>query len=175
MQYQIIPPFVPIFIPPYSTDNDLFINYSGTAQPGPAGPVGPSGPPGPPGAQGEQGVQGPPGADGQAGVQGLPGPTGPPGTTVYPTVSAGSSYTATLEDCYIGINSKESTTITLPSNPPPGTFYVIKLEMGSPIGNRKVTIVPPGTTCIDGQAVKVLQNPWETITVLYHSGNWFTI
>lgn len=180
--YQILPPFVPIFIPP--ADNDLFINYSGTGQPGPQGPVGPAGPEGP---QGEQGVQGVPGVDGAPGVQGEPGPKGPQGvqgvpgapgpagTTIYPTVSTGSSYDIKLEDCYIGINSKEPTILKLPESPEAGKFYVIKLEMGSPIGNKKVTLVPPGSATIDGKTVLTLQNPYETVTVLYHKDNWFVI
>lgn len=171
--YQILPPFVPIFVPP--TDNDLFISYSGATQPGPPGPVGPSGPPGPQGVQGEQGIQGLPGADGSQGVQGEPGPQGPPGTTIYPTISTGSSYQITDDDCYIGVNSKEPTILKLPEEPEDGTFYIVKLEMGSPIGNRKVTLVPPGSCTIDGKTVITLQNPYETITVIYHKDNWFTI
>lgn len=188
--YQVIPSVIPIFIPPVSTDNDLFINYSGTSQPGPPGPQGPPGPSGPPGIQGEQGVQGLPGADGaqgeqgiqgepgatgEQGVQGLPGPPGPPGTTIYPTISTGSSYTVLAADCYIGINSKEPTIINLPSTAENGKFYIIKLEMKPPIGNRKVTIVPHGSSTIDGQDVLVLQNAYEDVTVLYHNGNWFTV
>lgn len=175
--FPFVPPitsyqYIPVFVP---SDNDLFINYSGTPQPGPPGAIGPAGPPGPPGASGPQGVQGEPGPAGPPGVQGEPGAQGPPGTTVYPTVSTGSNYTALTSDCYIGVASKEPTTIMLPTVPEDGKFYVIKLEMGAPIGNRKVTVVPPGTSTIDGNAVLVLQNPWETVTVLYHKGNWFTI
>ena len=47
--------------------------------------------------------------------------------------------------------------------------------MGSPIGNRKVTIIPPIGTTIDGLSSIVLQNPYETVTVLFHKGNWFKI
>jgi hypothetical protein len=47
--------------------------------------------------------------------------------------------------------------------------------MGSPIGNRKVTIVPSGSAKIDGQSAVILQNPYEYITVLYHKGNWHKI
>lgn len=171
--YQVIPPFVPVFLP--VRDDDLFINYSGTTQPGIPGPPGPAGPPGPSGPQGEQGIQGEQGANGKDGVQGEPGPQGPPGTTIYPTISVGSSYQILAEDCYIGVSSKEPTILKLPEDPKQGKFYVIKLEMGSPIGNRKVTLVPPGSCTIDGKTVITLQNPYETITVLYNKENWFTI
>jgi len=175
--FPFVPPitpyqYIPVFIP---NDNDLFINYQGTSQSGPPGPAGPTGPAGPQGEQGPQGVPGEPGAQGPQGVPGEPGAQGPPGTTIYPTVSTGSNYNATLDDCYIGVNSKEPTTINLPSNPEDGKFYVIKLEMGSPIGNRKVTIIPPIGTTIDGLSSIVLQNPYETVTVLFHKGNWFKI
>lgn len=182
--YQVIPQVV--FLPPIN-DNDLFINYQGTSQPGPPGPVGPPGPAGPQGDQGIQGVQGPPGAQGEPGTpgiqgepgaqgpQGIQGEPGPPGTTILPTVNTGSSYQATVKDCYIGVNSKEATTITLPSNAQPGQYFIVKLEMGSPIGNRKVTIIPPGTTTINGQNFLVLQNPWESVTIIYHNNNWFII
>jgi hypothetical protein len=199
MMYQIIPPVVPIFIPALSTDNDLFINYSGATQPGPPGPAGPQGATGPqgepgidgaqgiqgePGIDGAQGIQGEPGIDGAQGIQGEPGPQGIqgiqgepglPGTTILPTVLTGSSFHATEKNCYIGINSKEPSTIYLPSNIQPGHYFIIKLEMGAPIGNRKVTIIPPGTTTIDGENFLTLQNPYESVTIIFHSNNWFTI
>lgn len=174
MMYQIIPPIVPIFLPQV-TDDDLFINYQASSQPGIPGPVGPQGPAGPQGEKGEQGVQGEPGAQGEQGIQGEPGPQGPPGTTILPTVAAGSSYHATNKDCYIGINSKESTTIYLPSTVENGKVLVIKLEMGAPIGNRKVTIMPPGTTTLNGENFLTLQNPYESVTIIYHLNNWFSI
>lgn len=175
MMYQIIPPVVPVFLPSLGTDNDLFINYSGTSQPGPQGPVGPSGPPGPQGDQGIQGVPGEPGLTGPPGVPGEPGPQGPAGTTILPTVQTGSNYSATAEDCYIGVKSKEPTTIYLPNNVEDGQYYIIKLEMGAPIGNRKVTIISPGTSLIDGENFLTLQNPYESVTIIYHKEHWYTI
>lgn len=183
--FQMIPPQV-VFLPPVN-DNDLLINYQGASQPGPPGPAGPTGPAGP---QGPQGIQGPPGTSGEAGPQGLPGEPGaqgpqgiqgepgipgPPGTTILPTVGTGSSYHATKEDCYIGVNSKEPTTIYLPSEVEDGKYYIIKLEMKPPIGNRKVTVIPPGITTINGENFITLQNPYESVTVVYHKDNWFSI
>lgn len=168
MQYQSQPfgwPFVP-FLPAGDVD---IINYTA--------PVGTQGPPGPAGPTGPAGPAGPQGEPGQSGLEGDPGPPGPPGpqTLTLPVLNTGSSYNITLEDCYIGVNSKEPTTLKLPSDPEPGKYYIIKLEMGSPIGNRKVTLIPPGTTLIDGKATVVLQNPYETITVIYNNDNWFII
>ena len=173
MMYQVLPPIV--FVPPLNTDNDLFINYSSPAQPGPPGPPGPQGVQGETGATGSQGIQGPPGPQGEAGVQGEPGPTGPPGSDILPTVLTGSNYAAKLTDCYIGVKSKEATTITLPSTATDGKYYIIKIEMGAPIGNKKVTVIPPGSTKINGENFIVLQNPYEDICVIFHNNNWFTI
>jgi len=182
MQYQTIMPFgwpmVP-FVPQKLDDIDI-INYSSTGSSGPTGPAGPQGEPGPTGPTGPAGPQGEQGEQGEQGIQGEPGPQGeqgPPGPSTgldLPTVTTGSSYAAKLTDCYIGVQSKEATTITLPADAENGKFYIIKLEIGAPIGNRKVTIIPPGSTKINGENFLVLQNPYESIQLIYHNNNWFT-
>lgn len=125
-----------------------------------------SAPPGSPGPQGEPGPAGP------------AGPPGPPGTDSngqLPVVNTGSSYNAKLTDCYIGVNSDEPTTIILPESPEPGKFYIIKLEMGAPIGNRKVKVIPSGSAQIDNNNFVTLQEPYESITVIYNNNNWYTV
>lgn len=161
--YTVYPPVVPVFIPAYTSDNDLFISYAGAAQPGPPGPQGPQG------VQGEQGIQG------EQGPQGDQGPPGPAGSTTLPTVITGSTYIASLNDCYIGVNSKEASIITLPANPSNGKLIIVKVEMGAPIGNKKVTVVPSGSATIDGANFITMQNPYQSITVVYNMGNWYSI
>lgn len=157
LQYQTMlfsGPVIP-FVPPHLPDDIDIINFNGGGVPGPQGPTGP------------QGIQGP------TGPQGIQGPTGTTGNLT--TTSTGSSYQATTEDCYIGVHSKEPTIITLPPDAKSGQLIIVKLEMGSPIGNRKVTIIPPGMSLIDGDSTVTLQNPWEVVRLLYHNKNWFKI
>jgi hypothetical protein len=144
----LFPPLFPIF--PVIPDHDLFINSTiGTGVPGPQGPQGP---------QGEQGPQGP---------QGEQGDTGPSGSVSRNTVVVSEDYTAKLTDYYIGVNNTGPITITLPDDAPKGTEYIIKLQIGAPVGNRKVT-VKSGTN-IDNVNVIILTNPYEALQVLFQS------
>lgn len=149
------------FVPTLPDDIDI-INYTAPASAGPPGPAGP------------QGIQGDPGPQG---IQGEQGPQGEPGTLdlTLPTTTTGSNYAIKITDCYIGIQSNEPSTLTLPLDPPPGTFYIIKLEIGAPIGNRKAKIIPPGLAKINDQNYITLQNPYESVTVIYSNNNWYTI
>jgi hypothetical protein len=85
-------------------------------------------------------------------------------------------YTASEDDAYIGVVSTKPITIKLPKNPPEGLLYVIKLEMGAPIGNKKVTIksIDPNVK-IDGNSSIVLQNPYEYISLIYRALGWHII
>jgi hypothetical protein len=73
------------------------------------------------------------------------------------------------------VQSKNPVTVTLLDNPLEGSHVTIKLEMGSPIGNRKVTVKTQGGSFIDGALTKVLQEPYEYITVLFRGGDWHII
>lgn len=84
------------------------------------------------------------------------------------------NYTASEKDYYIGVNSSGPTTIYLPSNPKDCIELVIKADMPAPIGNRKVTIKPQGTT-IDGQSQIILTVPYEVIRVISQGGSWHKI
>ena len=150
---------------------------------GPIGPTGPQGNQGPTGSQGEQGIQGeqgvqgetgPTGPEGQQGIQGQTGATGPTGPTgpsgqqgLVNTVIISEDYTAKLTDYYIGVNSTGPVTVTLPDDAPKGTQYIIKLQMGAPIGTRKVTV--KSGTSIDNVGVIILTNPYESLQVLFQS------
>lgn len=152
-QIVFIPPAYPILIP--STDEVDVINYTAPSQPGP---------PGIPGPQGE------------AGAKGDTGPPGPPGqfTGAVNAVTVNTNYECNTTSSYIGVNSTGPVTLTLPLDPQPGQVITIKLEMPSPIGNRKTTIIPPGELTIDGDNFLVLQEPWETVTIIFNN-NWYTV
>lgn len=169
LQQQNMPfgwPMAP-FVPRLPDDIDI-INYMAPAGiPGPPGPTGPQGEPGPAGPQGEPG---PPGADGIPGIQGPegpPGPQGPSGTVSRNTIVVSEDYTATLTDYYIGVNNDKPVTITLPDDAPKGTEYIVKLQIGAPVGNRKVTV--KSSTLIDNVNTIILTNPYEALQVLYQS------
>lgn len=163
MQQQNMPfgwPMVP-FVPRLPDDIDI-INYMA-----PAGIMGPPGPPGPQGEPGPAGADGIPGIQGPQGEPGPQGPAGPSGTVSRNTVVVTEDYTAKLTDYYIGVNNEKPVTITLPDEAPKGTEYIIKLQIGAPVGNRKVT-VKSGTN-IDNVNNIILTNPYEALQVLFQS------
>ena len=184
-------PFVPT-LPTRGLDDIDIINYTSGGPTGPQGPTGPTGPQGETGSTGPQGITGPTGSQGitgdtgptgpqgitgdtgPTGPQGDIGPTGPTGPTgpaavaaLVNTVVVSEDYTAKLTDFYIGVDSKGPVTITLPDDPPKGTQYIVKLQMGAPIGTRKVT-VKSGTN-IDSTNSVILTNPYEAFQVLFQS------
>lgn len=184
-QQQFFPFWTVPLIPLLPEDIDI-INFSSTGTPGPAGPqgdTGPTGPPGPPGVTGPEGPQGPkgdagPAGDtGPAGPQGEPGPPGPStGDPIYNTVLIDNDYTTLQDDAYIGVKTTKPIVIKLRKNPIEGTVYFVKLEMGAPIGNRKVTVRSEDSTIkIDDKLNIVLQNPYEYISVIYRGNGWHII
>lgn len=146
---------------------------------GPQGDAGPSGSVGPAGPQGKQGPTGPQGDAGTPGPAGPAGPQGPPGSRgsgapIVNTVLTGSDYHATKDDCYIGVNSKEPTTIYLPTDPEDGRIIIVKAEMKPPLGNRKITITTKDGSLIDGYTDRVIQVSNESVTLIYRDG-WYII
>lgn len=205
MQSQFISPIFTPWIPPcagygrITSDNDtaILVNSS-TGIPGPEGPPGPPGPQGVIGPQGEKGEkgeqgekgekgekgeEGPAGEQGPSGPQGDPGPEGPAGpkgdpgssNAIVNTVLTESSYHATEDDCYIGVNSKEPTTIYLPPKAKDGKIIIVKAEMKPPIGNRKITITTKDDSTIDGYIDHVIQVSHESVTLLYRGAQWHII
>lgn len=177
VMFQALNPFGPIPLFPYLGDVDNVINYSGTGIPGPEGPPGPQGEPGPVGPQGDAGPPGPAGADGEPGPQGPVGPPGPSsgGDPIYNTVLINNDYIASQANAYIGVKSTKPVNILLPSDLEQGTLLIVKLEMGAPIGNRKVTILADDGSTIDGQTEKVLQQPYEYVTLIYRGNEWHIV
>ena len=157
----------------------------------PPGPTGPQGPPGPQGEKGEKGDTGEPGASGEPGPPGptgATGPQGPPGEQgpkgdpgececSCNSVFISSDYIANSSDYYIGVRSDGPVTVILPECEANTCHQlVIKAEMGAPLGNRKVTILPSSNTnTIDGDTEYVMNIPWESVRLFCRDGNWFII
>jgi hypothetical protein len=123
------------------------------------------------------GCECPPGPPGEQGPPGPPGEQGPPGECIClcSKVLVSADYTAASDDFYIGVNSTEPTTITLPADCDSSCEIIIKAEMGPPLGNRKITIVAQGGALIDGEEDFVLQEPYESIRLICRGGNWWII
>jgi len=88
---------------------------------------------------------------------------------VYGTTT---SYTATLDDEYIGVSSGSPVTITLPLGIP-GRVYTIKDELGQ--GSGKITIQPSGSEKIDGKNNYVIGVPNQSVTMVYRGTGWWII
>lgn len=143
---------------------------------GASGSVGATGETGSTGIKGSTGVTGQTGSSGSTGIQGatgITGATGPGFECATKTVS--DDYTIVVTDYYIGVDADEAVTITLPKKPEDCLEYIIKAQMGPPLGNRKVTIVPQGTATIDGVIEYEMTIPYESVTVISNDGNWWII
>ena len=138
------------------------------------------------GTQGIQGIQGLGGSSGEVGSQGLQGldgpvgPIGPPGecTCQCKAILVSEDYTANSSDYYIGVNSDGPTVIELPCNSRDCDEIVVKAEMGPPLGNRKITIIPcqDSTACkIDGEDSYVIEVPYQSVNLIYRGGNWWIV
>jgi len=119
-----------------------------------------------PGVQGTQGVQG---------AQGIQGPAGPTVGGSCDKILVSSDYTASCNNFYIGVNSDGPVTITLPECEEGCCEIVIKAEMGPPLGNRKITVVPSGNTTIDDGDKYVMEVPYEVLRIICNNGKWYTI
>lgn len=136
---------------------------------------------GPQGEQGAQGETGEKGEQGEQGIQGERGPQGPQGAPGYcagcrnNTIVVGSTYRATSDDFYIGVDSEEPTTVYLPAEPVEGKIIIVKAEMKPPIGNRKITVKCLNSDLIDGYTEYVIQVSYESVTVIYRGKAWHII
>lgn len=135
------------------------------------------------GIQGIQGLGGPSGETGSQGLQGLDGPVGPIGppgecSCQCQTILVSENYSADSSDYYIGVNSDGPTIIELPCNIRDCLEIIVKAEMGPPLGNRKITIIPcqDSTACkIDGEDSYVIEVPYQSVNLIYRGGNWWII
>jgi hypothetical protein len=138
------------------------INHCNEGPPGPPGPQGPEGPPGPQGPEGPPGPQGPPGEPGVC-------------TCKCKSILVSDDYTATCDDYYIGVNSDEPVTITLPEECTDCCEIIVKAEMGPPLGNRKVTVTTSDGALIDGHDEIIITVPYGVINLICRGGDWYTI
>ena len=88
---------------------------------------------------------------------------------VYGTTT---SYTATVNDEYIGVSSATAVTITLPAGVP-GRVYTIKDEYGQ--GSGKITIQPQTGQLIDGKITYVIGVPYQSVSAVFRAGKWWLI
>jgi hypothetical protein len=131
------------------------------------GPTGATGPMGETGAPGDSNFTGATGATGATGVCAAPCS----GSCVL--VSA--DYQATATDYYIGVNSQNAVTITLPEDCEECQQLIIKAEMGPPMGNRKITVTTSDGSTIDGDTSYVIEVPYQSVHVICRGGNWWII
>ena len=112
--------------------------------------------------------------------EGPPGPPGPPGepgvcTCKCKSILVSDDYDATCDDYYIGVNSNEPVTITLPENCIDCYEIIVKAEMGPPLGNRKVTITTLDGSLIDGDDEYIIEVPYDSINIICRGGDWHII
>lgn len=88
---------------------------------------------------------------------------------VYGTTT---SYTATLNDEYIGVSSAAAVTITLPAGVN-GRVYIIKDEYGQ--GSGKITVQPPVGVLIDKKINYTISVPNQSVQIVYRAGGWWII
>jgi hypothetical protein len=120
---------------------------------------------------------GPPGPPGPPGEPGPPGPPGPPGecTCACKSILVSEDYVATCDDYYIGVNSDEPVTITLPEECSDCCEIIVKAEMGPPLGNRKVTVTTSDGSYIDGIDKYIIEVPYQSVNVICRGGDWHII
>ena len=80
-----------------------------------------------------------------------------------------SSYTATLNDEYIGVFSANAVTITLPTGVD-GRVYIIKDEYGRDGG--KITVQPQPSESIDNKKNYIISVANQSVQVVFRAGQW---
>ena len=95
------------------------------------------------------------------------------GDVVYVTSS---TYTASINNYYIGVNRAGAVTITLPDSPQSGRMMVVKDESGyASYPSRIITIVPySGADTIDGKPSVAINTDYGGLDFIYRNG-WHII
>ena len=94
------------------------------------------------------------------------------GADLLDTTLVNSNYTATANDEYIGVNSANLVTITLPTGIA-GRQYIIKDEFGTGFGT--IDVVGTGGQLIDGSTPYSLLIPYSSITVVFRGTQWHVV
>jgi hypothetical protein len=93
------------------------------------------------------------------------------GADIINTITVTADYTATSNDEYIGVDSANPVTITLPTGIN-GRTYIITDEHGA--GAGLITIQGTGGELINGTTAEIAI-PYSSITVVFNSGMWHII
>ena len=91
------------------------------------------------------------------------------GADLISTIGVTGSYTATVNDEYIGVYSAGAVTITLPLGIT-GRVYTIKDEYGQ--GSGKITIQPSGAEKIDNANTYIISVPNQSVSIVFRGGQW---
>lgn len=91
------------------------------------------------------------------------------GADLIATIGVTTSYTATVNDEYIGVYSASAVTITLPVGIT-GRVYTIKDEYGQ--GSGKITIAPNGSELIDNKINYIISVPNQAVSIVFRGGQW---
>lgn len=87
----------------------------------------------------------------------------------------GSTYRATNNDFYIGVDSNESVTVYLPEDPFQGKRIIVKAEMKPPLGSRIITVKSSNDSLIDGYSDQVIQVSHGCLSVIFRGQEWHII
>jgi hypothetical protein len=134
-----------------TTDGELILVYNDGTELNAGNVRGPAGPPGPMGDSGEM-------------------PEASFGTTLV-----SDDYGCTNDDCYIGVNSDRSITITLPYYPGDGHQIAVKVEMSTLAEGQIITIETRDDSTIDGALSYTMTEPWQAIHLFSRGGNWYIV
>ena len=88
-----------------------------------------------------------------------------------------SSYSAILNDYYIGVNYAGAVSITLPTADREGKVFIVKDELGeaSKGTNRYITVLPSGSDLIDGRDKAILAYDYGSLTFIWKNNSWRVI
>jgi hypothetical protein len=134
-----------------TVDGELILVYSDGTELNAGNVRGPAGPPGPMGDSGEM-------------------PEASFGTTLV-----SDDYGCTNDDCYIGVNSSRSITITLPIDIGDGHQIAVKLEMPMVDQDQEIKIATNDGSTIDGALSYTMTEPWQSLHLFSHGGHWFIV
>ena len=134
-----------------TTDGDLILVYNDGTEINAGNVVGPAGPVGPRGDSGE---------------------TAEPN---FGTILVSEDYECTYDDCYIGVNSDRSVTITLPVHPGDGHQIAVKIEMAEMNKGQEITIQTDNVSTIDGALSYTMTEPWQSVHLFSRGGDWFIV
>jgi hypothetical protein len=94
------------------------------------------------------------------------------GADLINVIGVTANYTATITDEYIGVNSANAVTITLPASFD-GRVYTIKDELGQ--GSGKITVQPQAGELVDGKVNYIIGVPNQSVSLVGRTGNWYII